>query len=126
MAEVSGEQWQADSNVAVGAIAIHHRMDGEAVTEVVQPWSAGGRSRLEAGLTHQTEVGPVDVAIQQPGTCLGDEQAGYFGLWMQFVASPEIGAEGLDRGHVEGQFARLPNLLSRTVSRPRSKSRSFR
>src|SRR5437899_2358499 len=108
--EVCGQERQTGRDIGVGAVGVNQGPDGKAVTEVVQPWPAGARARLQTSLVNQALEGPLDVAVDQAGAGQRDEQAWSLGLGIQLAASPEVVAESVDGRAVEWELARLPEF----------------
>src|SRR5580693_2020171 len=73
VAEIGRQQCKPGSWVAAIAVAVTDRADSESMPNVVEPRSAQGRARLEAGLADQLVEGPLDVGVEQPGPSSGDK-----------------------------------------------------
>ena len=75
----------------------------------------------------QPVEGVVDVAVEQPGPGGGDEQRRRPGRWGEPVAESQVAAQRLRRWWGAAASSRdLPNLPSRTSSRPRVRRRGRR
>jgi len=108
MAEVRGQHRQAPLGILARAVPTQQGLDCESMSKVMQAWAVAVVRSAQADLTRQVVEGAPDITAVELVACTRDKKVGRLAVVEMWIGTSRV----------------LPNLVSRAVSTPLSRSAS--
>src|SRR5579862_167903 len=110
MAEIGRQDRQSRAWIIAVAIGVEDGVDRKAVSKIVQPRPACGRTRHNAGMTDKPLERVLHVRIEQPRACRREEQGREIRRPARTIGAAEIVGKSGDRTRMYWQLARFAEL----------------